>query len=659
MLSIVAPTMGETVTWSAPALVAEHAAFTETLPCRPQARQLRRRGAEALLAHHRDVQAWMAEPLADRLVEIARLNAWPFLSWCFAVGAVRPDVELLATKGRGMHFTTWARFHANDIARSRAAGAELGWCGEYLSRVAVNAVALVCASRAVALEDITPADLDAVSSVITDSPLIPDATRKHLRAEHHGLRMLCFQLGIVATAPRHGNVRDVDLEQRVADIAQPQIRLVALRYLRVIDTVVRPKTVEGRAATLRLFAGWLARERPAVTSLRQLTRSDLEAFLAFDAARAGTGRAHRGQRISVGHHARTVRDLRLLFDDMSAWGWAERPHAVLLHRSDLPRLPEPLPRALSSQVDAALMSAVADLNDTAARCGITLLRGGGLRIGELLDLELDCLWDLPGHGSWLKVPLGKLNTERVVPLDDECLAALDAWMAVRGRQRALPHPRDGRPTAFLFILGGQRIGGSRIRRGLADAAQTADLRRPDGTPLHVTPHQLRHTYATRLVNAGMSLQALMALLGHVTPQMTLRYAALADGTVRDAYDAAMTKIRGRQQLPVLVAGRPPVPDKVSWLRAEMLKTRVAHGYCSRHLAAEACPYANICEQCDNYTTTVEFVPQLRAQLADEHELRDDAEARGWDSEVARHARLISTLQHHIDRLEPRPTTTLG
>ena len=53
-----------------------------------------------------------------------------------------------------------------------------------------------------------------------------------------------------------------------------------------------------------------------------------------------------------------------------------------------------------------------------------------------------------------------------------------------------------------------------------------------------------------------------------------------------------------------------------WLRAEMLKTRVAHGYCSRQLAAEACPYANICEQCDNYVTAPEFIPQLQAQLAE-------------------------------------------
>ena len=118
---------------------------------------------------------------------------------------------------------------------------------------------------------------------------------------------------------------------------------------------------------------------------------------------------------------------------------------MVVHRSDLPRLPQPLPRALASDVDTALMAAVAALDDPAARCGIALLRGAGLRLGDLRDLELSCLWDLPGHGSWLKVTLGKLNTERVVPRNEATLAALDAWVSVRGRQRALPHPAMGGP----------------------------------------------------------------------------------------------------------------------------------------------------------------------------------------------------------------------
>lgn len=359
--------------------------------------------------------------------------------------------------------------------------------------------------------------------------------------------------------------------------------------------------------------------------------------------------------MSVGHHSRVVRDLRAFFDDITIWGWADRPPSLVLHRGDIPRQPAPLPRALPTDVDQAFIRAVSSLEDTAARAGIMVLRGTGLRLGELLDLELDCLWELPNHGTWLKVPLGKLNTERVVPLDADTLTALDDWMAERRKQRALPHPRHGRPADFLFAIAGARIGASRIRRGIAQAIQAAGLTDPAGAPLRITPHQLRHTYATTLVNAGMSLQALMALLGHASPQMTLRYAALANSTVRGAYDQAMAKMHHHRPLPIIVADRPVVPDRIAWLNSEMIKTRVAHGYCSRHLAAEACPYANICENCDNYQTDASFLPQLQDQLADAQALHEDAVQRGWDSEVARHARLIASLQRHVDRLKDDPS----
>ena len=91
-----------------------------------------------------------------------------------------------------------------------------------------------------------------------------------------------------------------------------------------------------------------------------------------------------------------------------------------------------------------------------------------------------------------------------------------------------------------------------------------------------------------------------------------------------------------------------IPDRVAWLRAEC--SRPSHGYCSRHLSAEACPYAKICEQCDNFPVTAEFLPQLEAQLADAHALRQDAQARGWNSEVALHAPFVS-LQHHLGPAE--------
>jgi hypothetical protein len=157
----------------------------------------------------------------------------------------------------------------------------------------------------------------------------------------------------------------------------------------------------------------------------------------------------------------------------------------------------------------------------------------------------------------------------------------------------------------------------------------------------------------------MSLQALMVLLGHVTPEMTLRYAQLASPTVRAAYDTAIAKGRLRHLPIVTGAPAPVVPDHVAWLRSEMLKTRVAHGYCSRDLVADACPYANICEQCDNLVTAPAFLPALHEQLADVRALRHDAETRGWNSEVARHARVITSLESHIRRLQHDDTAATG
>jgi site-specific recombinase XerD len=642
-------------------LLQQHAAFVAGLPCHDQAKRLRRAGAERLLARHPDLERWMGRPTADRIAEVRRLYAWPFLSWCFAVGAVRPDVELLAAKSKGAHYATWTRMHADQVARVAASAASMGWVDEWVYRVSTTALATVCMTRQTSLDQITLEDLAAVKADIGAAVAVAPRCRAVLRGLLHSLHTVCYQLGVVDEPPEHGNARHTTLEQRMAIVPQLVIRDAFVRYLRLVSTTLRPKTVESRAASLTLFGVWLGEHHPDISALSLLRRHHLEEFLGYDAARACQGRVAGSRRtISISHHARAVRELRSFFDDITIWGWADRPPTLVLHRGDIPRLPAPLPRALPPDVDRAFMAVVHQLDDPAARAGIVLLRGTGLRLGELLDLELDCLWELPGHGTWLKVPLGKLNTERVVPLDADTLAALDAWMAIRGRQRALTHPRHGRPVDFLFVIAGARIGHTRIRRGIEDAIRAAGLTGAAGQPLRITPHQLRHTYATSLVNAGMSLQALMALLGHVSPQMTLRYAALANGTVRGAYDAAMAKLHQRRPLPLVVAGRPVVPNKIAWLSSEMIKTRVAHGYCSRHLAAEACPYANICENCDNYQTSRQFLPQLQDQLADAQALHDDAVERGWDSEVARHARLIASLRRHIEQLKrgtPTPPDT--
>jgi site-specific recombinase XerD len=230
-------------------------------------------------------------------------------------------------------------------------------------------------------------------------------------------RQVCFQLGVLDDPPAHPNSRRRAVSDHVAAIPQPDIRRVAERYLRACSATLRPSTVEDRGSSLELFAIWLADHHRSITRLGQLDRPVIEGFLVWNHGRPSRGRRAAGQPVSIARQHQAVSTLKAFFEDLAVWGWAQRPARPLVHRSDLPRLPEAVPRALSPDGDRDLMAAVDQLDDPAARCAIKILRGAGLRLGELLDLELDCVIDYADHGAWLRVPLGKLNNERTAPLD--------------------------------------------------------------------------------------------------------------------------------------------------------------------------------------------------------------------------------------------------
>ncbi len=635
----------------APDVLIDYARFVAGLPIGPDAKRLRRNAARRLLEAHPDLTAWMLRAAPARLADLARSGAWSFITWCFLEGALTPDLDLLLAKTPGDLYAEWGRRHPGDVERIIEVAGRFRWSENWARDVSRGGLAIMCLWAAKTLAELTDDDFDAFTAAVDAAPSAGRDTRSHNHARAFSLHQACYELGICSATPRHNRPRAATLAETLEALPQPEIRRVALRYLEVVATTLRPSTVLMRADSLIVFGEYLAADHPQVRRLEQLERAHVDGFLIWNHGRPWRGWLARDKPVSASVSKRAVVDLRAFFEDLAIWGWAERPSRPLVFASDVPRLDRPLPRALPPDADRDLMAAVASLDDPFTRTGITILRGTGMRLGELLDLELDCLWDTPTHGTWVKVPLGKLGTERTVPLDAATLAAFDAWMAHRGRQRPVAHPRDGRPAEFLFMDRGRRLSAYKLRHGLDTAVTAAGLTGRAGKPLHVTPHQLRHTYATSLVNAGMSLQALMAVLGHVSAEMTLRYASIASPTVRAAYEAAMGKVRTRSALVIAPLAKTAVPDRVDWLRSEMLKTRVAHGYCSRDLVADACPYANICEQCDNFVITTEFGPALQAQLDDITALRDDATSRGWGSEAARHQRVIDSIDKHLRRLK--------
>jgi site-specific recombinase XerD len=294
-----------------------------------------------------------------------------------------------------------------------------------------------------------------------------------------------------------------------------QLPDAAERFLGVLGATRKASTIGGYSSSLGRLYAFLAGRR---TALLQLTRHHLEDW--FQSLH--TEGLHAATRLQLITHART--HLRWAYDE----GLVIADPDELIRRSDLPKLPTYLPRPLPPEVDQVLQARL-----TAGgryQRALLVMRRTGLRIGELIQLEHQCVRTDPNGRQYLKVSLGKLDTERLVPLDEQTLAL------VRDLQEGGPTTRASLigdvPRTTLYQV---------LRRELAHASGGLKVTEP------LTSHRLRHTFATTLLAGGMTLPALMRILGHRDHRMTLRYAAITDDVMVKEYHAALAKLGARYQ----------------------------------------------------------------------------------------------------------------
>ena len=588
--------------------------------------------AERFLARWPEPQAWAAEPLEVRLGADPRTRQ--LLVFLMLHRHLRPGHDYLLER---TFISLWRELAVSpldgDLQQYLAAARELG----FVPKVARCQAGLVAARLLIQsgrpLGELRAADLDDFEHALEQREARSGRRSRHYRAALFATRSVLFHLGILAEAPAQKPGRAAEgFERRLTRTKVPAwLRPTILAYLERLAATHSHSTVNGTATKLGQFGRHLAEVDPGLGSLARLERRrHVETYLA---AVARARRAVDGAPISVEERRCRIITLNCFLNDIGQWGWPEAPPHRLLFPGDIPRRPKALPRYLPVDQDRRLSEALARSSRALAANALLLARATGIRIGELVDLQLDCVHEIPGQGAWLKVPLGKLDSERMVPLDEHAVAIVDRIVAARSPGRPLPHPRHGRPVEFLLTHHGRRLLPDAIRAELRRAAADAGIG-------HVTPHQLRHTYATALVNAGVSLQALMALLGHTSAEMSLRYGRLFDQTVRADYERALTL--AKQRLGPLPQPATHTPDG-NWRELPLIKSRLAGGYCLRTAAQGVCSYTNICEHCPNFRTEPGMLAVLSAQRADASQLAQDAAQRGWNDEAERHLALVERL----------------
>ena len=193
-------------------------------------------------------------------------------------------------------------------------------------------------------------------------------------------------------------------------------------------------------------------------------------------------------------------------------------------RVDAPKPGRPLPKLLSRQEVEAIIAAAAARDGAQGlrlACMIEILYASGLRISELLALPLAAMQRDPAF----VIVKGKGGKERLAPLNDAARTAVKAYLPVRPTffRKGL---KDS-PWLFPSRAAGGRLTPRRMAQLLDEAAGAAGI-----DPAKVSPHVLRHAFATHLLEGGADLRAVQTLLGHADIATTQIYTHLAEDRLR-------------------------------------------------------------------------------------------------------------------------------
>jgi integrase len=538
------------------------------------------------------------------------------VTWLIVAGRLHASAEyLIASRLRAGRVAAWVyrEFHE----RFMQVASELGFAAKSVE-LQWWAVALVAALYGISPERLTKPRLDSGRDELIAASL--RLGREHpgwaqrLGAKLYGAETTLYHAGVIDVPPRRRSADKSAERAREWASVPPRLAATLEGYVEQMRLSLRPGSIVHIERVLREFALWLTAEAPDVGAVADLRRCHIERYKRYLAERP----LSRGRRPAKRTLAGDLGTLRICLERLGEWQGEDAPTRMLMFPGDVPKLDDPLPRFIDDGAAAKLLRAARACEDPFVRLAVEFLARTGLRRSELINLTIDSVVQI-GAAYWLHVPLGKMRTDRYIPLHPQLKELLDEWVAQRPASLREP---------WLFMDRGRRIGVRRVEEAVWKVAREAGIG-------HVTPHQLRHTLATQAINRGMSLEAIAALLGHKSLRMTMVYARIANRTVAEEYFRVTEQVEALydqpKELPATAEGK-----EMRKLRAEMHRRMLGNGYCARPVGLD-CHFESICESCTYFQTTVEFRPTLERQ-------RDDAASKG---QVAR-VKIFDGLLQRLD-----------
>lgn len=301
----------------------------------------------------------------------------------------------------------------------------------------------------------------------------------------------------------------------MAGPSDPDLWISAFLEAQAAESGAARNTLLAYGRDLKDAARWFERRGPGLAGA---SRSDIEDYLVFCDAE-GLSRATRARRLSA---------LRQLYRFAFEEGWRKENPAIQIRG---PGRAKTLPKTLSmAEVEALLSAAPAQGRSPADRlrnaCLMELLYATGMRVSELVSLPVAAT---RGDPQMLLIS-GKGGKERMVPLSEPAREALQNWLAARDAAEAEARAKGLTESRYLFPSHSSEGHLTRHRF----YALIKEIAKAAGIPTdRVTPHRLRHAFATHLLENGADLRAIQALLGHADLATTEIYTHVLEARLRE------------------------------------------------------------------------------------------------------------------------------
>jgi len=432
-------------------------------------------------------------------------------------------------------------------------------------------------------------------------------------------------------------------------ISQPWLRTLVKRWSRLrLSSGLAVGTAASDVKSLSRFSAFLAGTVPDVDALAGVDRALLERYLAW-VATAGLG---------PGAKEDAVTGLSMFFQDLRQHDWdPSLPTTAVFFTGDLPRRRSRVTRHLAEHV-MAQVEAPANLDrwpNPEGRLVTLILIQCGLRATDACTLSFDCLLHDGQEAPYLRYLNNKMRREAAVPIDADLEVEIRAQ-----QQRVADRWPQQHPHLFPQLkgnVGGQRRLSYYSYRGMLNSwLALCEVHDEHGEPVHLTPHQWRHTFACRLINQDVPQEVVRVLLDHESTQMTAHYARITDQTVRRRWEQA-TKVNINGERIDIDPDGPLAQAQWAKTRYGMATQTLPHGYCGLPVQ-KSCPHANACLTCPVFLTGPEFLPELREHRGRTLTLIDKAEANGHTRVAQMNNEVLTNLDKMIGGIGEEPAARM-